>query len=125
MESKHNKGFSTQGIDPPRATLNERSWNRTAQISEARSASPALPTDFSTNEGADRSPHAGRREEGISVLVPPERFRDSFSRSALHATRIRSEEHTSELQSRGHLVCRLLLEKKKNKKNTSIRHVYT
>src|SRR5439155_14356114 len=28
--------------------------------------------------------------------------------------RLRSEEHTSELQSRGHLVCRLLLEKKKN-----------
>src|SRR5690625_3667748 len=27
----------------------------------------------------------------------------------------RSEEHTSELQSRGHLVCRLLLERKKNK----------
>src|SRR5439155_381951 len=27
----------------------------------------------------------------------------------------RSEEHTSELQSRGHLVCRLLLEKKKNR----------
>src|SRR5437870_7405799 len=29
----------------------------------------------------------------------------------------RSEEHTSELQSRGHLVCRLLLEKKKKKNN--------
>src|SRR5690625_3955451 len=29
--------------------------------------------------------------------------------------KIRSEEHTSELQSRGHLVCRLLLEKKKIK----------
>src|SRR5439155_3162130 len=29
----------------------------------------------------------------------------------------RSEEHTSELQSRGHLVCRLLLEKKKNPNN--------
>src|SRR5690625_7073517 len=28
--------------------------------------------------------------------------------------RTRSEEHTSELQSRGHLVCRLLLEKKKH-----------
>src|SRR5439155_21357751 len=28
----------------------------------------------------------------------------------------RSEEHTSELQSRGHLVCRLLLEKKKKSK---------
>src|SRR5437870_630924 len=30
----------------------------------------------------------------------------------------RSEEHTSELQSRGHLVCRLLLEKKKKTKET-------
>src|SRR2546422_3582947 len=30
-------------------------------------------------------------------------------------TLLRSEEHTSELQSRLHLVCRLLLEKKKNK----------
>src|SRR5690625_5781892 len=29
----------------------------------------------------------------------------------------RSEEHTSELQSRGHLVCRLLLEKKKRTMN--------
>src|SRR6266702_7975330 len=32
--------------------------------------------------------------------------------------RRRSEEHTSELQSRGHLVCRLLLEKKKNNNQT-------
>src|SRR3989440_7862658 len=31
---------------------------------------------------------------------------------------IRSEEHTSELQSRSDLVCRLLLEKKKKKKST-------
>src|SRR6266508_4500710 len=38
----------------------------------------------------------------------------------LPATRERSEEHTSELQSRGHLVCRLLLEKKKNKNNTYV-----
>src|SRR6266508_6887539 len=30
----------------------------------------------------------------------------------------RSEEHTSELQSRGHIVCRLLLEKKKNNQIT-------
>src|SRR3712207_8130875 len=36
----------------------------------------------------------------------------------------RSEEHTSELQSRQYLVCRLLLEKKKNQlKNTSTRSV--
>src|SRR5437660_2851726 len=35
----------------------------------------------------------------------------------------RSEEHTSELQSRGHLVCRLLLEKKKKKQiKTKQRH---
>src|SRR6266508_6016506 len=32
----------------------------------------------------------------------------------------RSEEHTSELQSRGHLVCRLLLEKKKKHKTLSL-----
>src|SRR5437660_5719698 len=32
----------------------------------------------------------------------------------------RSEEHTSELQSRGHLVCRLLLEKKKCARTTSV-----
>src|SRR5690625_6488465 len=30
---------------------------------------------------------------------------------------VRSEEHTSELQSRGHLVCRLLLEKKKDRQH--------
>src|SRR5690554_7622450 len=33
----------------------------------------------------------------------------------------RSEEHTSELQSRPHLVCRLLLEKKKKKKKNMIK----
>src|SRR5690625_7678258 len=32
---------------------------------------------------------------------------------AVHEFGVRSEEHTSELQSRGHLVCSLLLEKKK------------
>src|SRR5439155_6738829 len=37
----------------------------------------------------------------------------------------RSEEHTSELQSRGHLVCRLLLEKKKGEKNRSSLEYYT
>src|SRR2546427_11575436 len=33
-----------------------------------------------------------------------------------HKTDMRSEEHTSELQSQSNLVCRLLLEKKKNQK---------
>src|SRR5205809_5046048 len=36
----------------------------------------------------------------------------------------RSEEHTSELQSRLHLVCRLLLEKKKKKKNQNHKTTY-
>src|SRR2546422_3965121 len=40
--------------------------------------------------------------------------RPTFTRPAL-----RSEEHTSELQSRLHLVCRLLLEKKKKKKQST------
>src|SRR5690625_4411153 len=34
--------------------------------------------------------------------------------------RARSEEHTSELQSRGHLVCRLLLEKKKTSAESAL-----
>src|SRR5437870_10208391 len=34
-----------------------------------------------------------------------------FSRTARCSSTMRSEEHTSELQSRGHLLCRLLLEK--------------
>src|SRR2546422_5530468 len=46
-----------------------------------------------------------------------DQLRDGRVLAADRALRIlaRSEEHTSELQSRLHLVCRLLLEKKKNK----------
>src|SRR2546422_4190400 len=40
--------------------------------------------------------------------------------TAQAARLLRSEEHTSELQSRLHLVCRLLLEKKKKKTQNSI-----
>src|SRR5437870_8612748 len=43
--------------------------------------------------------------------LPPKRRR----RPGKASTSERSEEHTSELQSRGHLVCRLLLEKKKRR----------
>src|SRR5215208_8150023 len=42
----------------------------------------------------------------------------------LRVAKPRSEEHTSELQSRGHLVCRLLLEKKK-KKHHHYQHLKT
>src|SRR5438034_5398149 len=65
--------------------------------------------------GADGPPLAGR----VSQAVP----RQSGDRSAQRHDRrigeeqleIRSEEHTSELQSHSDLVCRLLLEKKKKK----------
>src|SRR5439155_24405383 len=40
---------------------------------------------------------------------------DGSDEKEITGRRIRSEEHTSELQSRGHLVCRLLLEKKKKR----------
>src|SRR3712207_6947938 len=38
---------------------------------------------------------------------------------------LRSEEHTSELQSRQYLVCRLLLEKKKTHRQRQVSHVNT
>src|SRR2546422_3475108 len=44
--------------------------------------------------------------------------RKAAGRGARDARQTRSEEHTSELQSRLHLVCRLLLEKKKKKQST-------
>src|SRR6266498_1046686 len=55
---------------------------------------------------------SGRRRAGATcqALAPWSRCRGARRRSAA-----RSEEHTSELQSRPHLVCRLLLEKKKKK----------
>src|SRR2546427_6574011 len=40
-----------------------------------------------------------------------------------HPDEVRSEEHTSELQSQSNLVCRLLLEKKKKKGNSTAMHV--
>src|SRR5258708_17229166 len=46
-----------------------------------------------------------------------------FFKGALLNDANRSEEHTSELQSPDHLVCRLLLEKKKKNTNNSCKHV--
>src|SRR5690625_6683143 len=62
------------------------------------------------------------RPETIFVsFYPVPRMKSRINKAGLRSLRryvttrgsIRSEEHTSELQSRGHLVCRLLLEKKK------------
>src|SRR3989442_7220927 len=49
----------------------------------------------------------------------PARFRALPLLGREPSLRSRSEEHTSELQSRPHLVCRLLLEKKKKTNSTS------
>src|SRR2546422_1242592 len=59
-----------------------------------------------------------------SVTVTP--YHVTYDATA-HTASGRSEEHTSELQSRLHLVCRLLLEKKKKKilESTTHQRVYT
>ena len=55
--------------------------------------------------------------EGAVLLIDADRFSagvdDNSVYGVRHSAEIRSEEHTSELQSRINLVCRLLLEKKK------------
>ena len=62
------------------------------------------------------------REAGVSVMTVSKALRDAPDIAAKTKLRIgdlakrRSEEHTSELQSRTNLVCRLLLEKKKKYK---------
>src|SRR2546422_5498374 len=75
--------------------------------------------------GAQVSPHGSAVRAATRVLGLPAALRaglraadrDGLRRRADQAERrhVRSEEHTSELQSRLHLVCRLLLEKKKKK----------
>src|SRR2546427_7684082 len=65
-------------------------------------------------------PHAGRGDvcAALSRREPGEieqRKRHRDQREAVAEVGLRSEEHTSELQSQSNLVCRLLLEKKKQK----------
>src|SRR2546422_6910600 len=49
------------------------------------------------------------------LVIADETGQPAASAQRFAAAKLRSEEHTSELQSRLHLVCRLLLEKKKKK----------
>src|SRR5437870_9119273 len=62
-------------------------------------------------------PHWKEAKRGHALLcaLPCRSMGGRFEEQRLadHRLHGRSEEHTSELQSRGHLVCRLLLEKKK------------
>src|SRR5258708_9070216 len=70
--------------------------------------SPDLSQSF--RQGARVLP--GRLTRWNSPLIP--RHFAQFARARAKQNSNRSEEHTSELQSPDHLVCRLLLEKKKH-----------
>src|SRR2546422_1519732 len=59
---------------------------------------------------------------GLHEVAARPRTRVGWATSVSMTADTRSEEHTSELQSRLHLVCRLLLEKKKNT-TTAIRYL--
>src|SRR5438552_13802144 len=84
---------------PPRSTL----FPYTTLFRSPRQCTPRRP--------AHALPHQRPGHPASSRM--DEHFR------ALLAASIRSEEHTSELQSPDHLVCRLLLEKKKDEDSTT------
>src|SRR5689334_24849893 len=94
---------------PPRSTLFPYTTLFRSSECRLRGQSPRAALRFEACGRGNR--YTGRRGGRPSpVLRPP-------IQSIL---RPRSEEHTSELQSQFHLVCRLLLEKK-NKKNKSLK----
>src|SRR5690606_41947127 len=67
----------------------------------------------------DERPSEGRSHDRSTRPDQAVRAQDGGGRRVVHRAsrdrhRVRSEEHTSELQSRENLVCRLLLEKKKH-----------
>src|SRR5437899_3607483 len=70
---------------------------------------PPTPTLFPYRRSSDLQPSASNAIE--PKIVPP--AISATIMAARSSARWRSEEHTSELQSLRHLVCRLLLEKKK------------
>src|SRR2546429_7127326 len=86
---------------PPRSTLFPYT---TLFRSTAEGPAPVRPARHRQDEARQ-----GARDGVGRGLLPPE-----ADEPHLQVRRERSEEHTSELQSRLHLVCRLLLEKKKN-----------
>src|SRR5690625_6921747 len=56
----------------------------------------------------------------VGILTEMETIKNEIDYIVIGIGMNRSEEHTSELQSRGHLVCRLLLEKKHKREETDI-----
>src|SRR5690625_6605255 len=81
---------------------------------------PTTPTIDPIPEGlAERAALLG----GTEGILTDEQIREfvagQLASTEVDGKSVRSEEHTSELQSRGHLVCRLLLEKKENSSSQS------
>src|SRR3712207_7895954 len=89
---------------PPRSTL----FPYTTLFRSEGERSDALPL-LPARRLARRRLAGGRRRSAHPPATVLPRVR-----AQVHYRRGRSEEHTSELQSRQYLVCRLLLEKKKN-----------
>src|SRR2546422_4880450 len=87
------------------------------------SSPPSLYVLFFFNDTATTEIYTLSLHDALPISVHPPRAMGPHPRQpvfdlarapeAAAAGRLRSEEHTSELQSRLHLVCRLLLEKKK------------
>src|SRR3712207_8162878 len=75
----------------------------------------ALPISGTHDHKRHRNTDPGRRPVAADADLQERGHKARWpGRAASPWRRLRSEEHTSELQSRQYLVCRLLLEKKKN-----------
>src|SRR6478672_13791253 len=74
---------------------------------------------FFFNDTATTEIYTLSLHDALPILDRPSRLRDRGRRHRRGAVDPRSEEHTSELQSRSDLVCRLLLEKKKKHNSNS------
>src|SRR3712207_7546834 len=98
---------------PPRSTLFPyTTLFRSATVQPTATAAGVTPWRSATGRSASWS--ARFRDTPGSLKLGDERRQSLSARpSARLRLKRRSEEHTSELQSRQYLVCRLLLEKKK------------
>src|SRR5258708_10908142 len=95
------------------------------RIAQAPMSQPARPTLLKRN--ATLVPTAASRmSDAIAMIAPaPAQMPSTAATIGCGQARIaltRSEEHTSELQSPDHLVCRLLLEKKKRQQRALDTH---
>src|SRR2546422_2378707 len=95
---------------PPRSTLFPYTTLFRSSSEGASTPSPISPRRRGASPTRSDDTHMNDRSKVLKFAGPPFRW-DAVPRS---------EEHTSELQSRLHLVCRLLLEKKKIKEKADV-----